>query len=487
MKDILQILNGKFEDKYAYLRIGKVDISTSDKRANIIFLMPEEVFDYSFNSQDVEAIVTAVKETLGNAFKVNCKFEKIILSEEIFKNALIEYMEKYFPLIAANIDYSGIKIGLGETATICMSVPENIHKYMPTVSFEERIRAFAQERFVLSVKFAFDIVPDEIRTKAFEANQANRYGRTVQVTDKRILFGRENELSIPAVHISTLRGDGQDVACCGKVKFLKYNIRDESKRVPGKKFYKNYYTFSISDTTGHLNVFINLDGEVPLLKDGEDVICRGRVNLRDDMSSFGMYARAVALCTIPYEIIREQTKPLAPPDRYSILVPKPYEEVVYSQLTIGMDDRSSEVAAYLDSTVTVAIRTIKTERAYVPYEVAMCFVKGKSIVEYVHTFLKVNFTEKSERAQYANSKGYASPRFSSVIPDLVKFAEGKTLVAVNPQFVIDLLNGTAKPLRYVFSNEIRAFSDVLPTSGGQRSALDEAIDMAKILLGKAIE
>lgn len=485
MKDILQLLNEKYEGKYSYLRIGNVNVSMSDKRATVVFLLPEEIFDYSFNSSDIERISSAVSEALDGAYKVYCKFEKIILNEEIFKNALIEHMEKYFPLIAANIDYNRIIISVGNVLHIRMAIPENIRNYMPTVSFEDRIKAFALERFVVEATLEYEILPDEIVTKTFTANQANRYGRTVQVSDKKILFGKENELLPPALHIAALKGNGQDVVCCGKVKHLHYNTRDESKKTEGKRFYRNYYTFSIDDTTGHLNVFINLDGEIPLLQEGAEVVCRGRVNLRDDMVSFGMYARAVALCKIPFEIIHEQTKPLSAPESYAVLQPKPYDEIVYAQLSIASEPQKERSKVFLDPTVTVAVRSIKTERAFVPYEIAMCHVEGTDIVEYVHTFLKVHFTEKSDRAEYANAKGYAAPRFASVIPDLIKFAEGKTMVAANPQFVLDLLNGTAKPLRYFFKNEVLPFSETAEIKG--KNALDEAIAMARILLGQEID
>lgn len=481
MKDILQLLNEKYEGKYSYLRIGNVNVSMSDKRATVVFLLPEEIFDYSFNSSDIERINGAVSDSLDGAYKVYCKFEKIILSEEIFKNALIEHMEKYFPLIAANIDYARITLSVGSVLTIRMAIPENIRNYMATVSFEERIKAFALERFVIEAQLEYEVLPDEIVAKRFTPNQANRYGRTVQVRDKKILFGKENELLPPAIHIAALKGDGQDVVCCGKVKHLRYNTRDESKKVEGKRFYRNYYTFSIDDTTGHLNVFINLDGEIPLLTEGAEVVCRGRVNLRDDMVSFGMYARAVALCSIPFDVIYEQTKPLSTPENYSVLQPKPYDEIVYTQLSITSDPQTERPSVFLEPTVTVAIRSIKTERAFVPYEIAMCHVEGKDIVEYLHTFLKVHFTEKSDRAEYANAKGYASPRFASIIPDLIKFTEGKTMIAANPQFVLELLNGTAKPLRYLFKNEILPFSETAEIKG--KNALDEAIAMARILLG----
>ena len=104
--------------------------------------------------------------------------------------------------------------------------------------------------------------------------------------------------------------------------------------------------------------------------------------------------------------------------------------------------------------VTLAVRSIKTERAVVPYEVAMCSVEDGKIKEYLHTFLKVAFTEDNEKAEYANRMGYASPRLSTVIPDLIKFSANRLIVGVNPSAALEVFNKIAKPLRYSFSNDV---------------------------------
>ena len=483
MTDILNLLNQQFDGSYDYLRLGRVEISTPERRANVVFLMPEDIFDYHFNSTDVEKIKDVVKKALGGEFTVYCKFEKIVITEENFKSALIEYMEKHFPLVTANIDFSAITVRIEDKIHLEIPVAENLKNYMKLVNFDERIKKFIYERFSSDSDLSFVLMPDDQEIK-IETKPRQRYGKSVTVTDKKILYGKESELLSPAVHISTLKGEGQDVVCCGKVSFLRYYDRDEKKRVEGKRFYPHYYTFSINDTTGSLNVFVNIDGEMPLLKDGVDVVCRGRVNSREDRASLSMYARSIALCTIPYALIHEQTKPLAPPERYSVLEPKTYEEEVYSQIRFDMGDVHSEgPRVSVPPTVTAAIRAIKTERAFVPYEIAMCYVEGNKIREYVHSYLKVAFTEKTERAEFANAKGYASPRLSTVVPDLIKFSAGKLIVASNPQFLLDLLNQTAKPLRYLFSNESRAFS--LSQNKGEtkvEGALEEAIEIAKELL-----
>ena len=114
------------------------------------------------------------------------------------------------------------------------------------------------------------------------------------------------------------------------------------------------------------------------------------------------------------------------------------------------------------------------------------FATREGAEEYVHTFLKVAFTEKTDRAQYANAKGYSAPRFSSVIPDLIKFTAGKMLVGVNPASAIDLLNVTAKPLRYLFRNDVHVIPqsafDADKTKKGD--ALDEAVSLAHIFISE---
>ena len=64
MNDILQIINEEFQGEYSYLRLGGVQVSTSDASVHITFLLPEELFDHSFRSSDIEKIEGAVSEAL---------------------------------------------------------------------------------------------------------------------------------------------------------------------------------------------------------------------------------------------------------------------------------------------------------------------------------------------------------------------------------------------------------------------------------------
>ena len=200
-----------------------------------------------------------------------------------------------------------------------------------------------------------------------------------------------------------------------------------------------------------------------------------------------MYAKAIATCKIPYDLIAEQTKPLDPPENYSVLTPSIYTEVTYDQM--GFDLLGNAIARpkpHDVSGVVIVLRSMKNERFLVPYEIALCEVERGEITTFLHTYFKVAFTDGSDRALFANRKGYTAPRLSTVIPDLIKYTAGKLLVGVNPASAIDLLNTTAKPLRYLFRNDVH----VIPQSAlsGENlkkgDALQEAVALARIFISE---
>ena len=481
LTDILSIINQKYPDKFGYLRLGSVKISMEEKKANVVFLVPEDIYDYHIKSEDVTEIKEAVKEALGNTFSVYCRLEKIILTKENVASALSEYMSKNFPLIAANLDFTKLRITLGDHIDIAFSVQNNIRDYMQRVDFDKKIADFFFQKYATHLTLSFELTEDLAIAPSESRISSGRYGKSVSVSDKQLVMGKLSDLHAPAVHISTLKGEGEDVVCCGKISYLAFRTRDENKRGEYKKFFKHYYTFSISDTTGFLNVFLNTDDEYPLLQNGAEVVCKGRVNNRDESSNLSMYVKSIAICKIPFATIEEQTKPLDPPESYTVLFPQEYHEIVYDQLGfdfINKPDRravGSELAG-----IAVSVRSLKTERAFVPYEVAMCKIEHGKISEYMHTYLMVAFTEESERAAFANQKGITAPRLSSVIPDLIKFTAGHLIVGLNPTATLDLLNVTAKPLRYLFRNDVHIIQPSLLKGENVKKgdALEEAISIA---------
>ena len=326
MTDILSVIKEAFPGQYDYLRLGIVKLN--EKRLNATFLVPEDIYDYHLTSDDIHNIKDAVSKAVGTEYSVTCQFEKIILSQETVRSALAEYLAKYFPLIAANLDFSRVTIDLAAGLSLAFTVQKNIRDYMVKVDFDKKVKDFFYQKYSLDVVLAFSVVEDaEITFTAETAMDSGRYGKTVTVTDKTLLMGKLSDLHAPAVHISTLRGEGEEVVCCGKINYLSFKTRDESKKAEYKKFFKHYYTFSISDTTGYLNIFINTDDEFGALQNGAEVVCKGRVNAREESTNYSMYVKSIALCKIPFSTIAEQTKPLDPPKEYSVLFPKEYQEL----------------------------------------------------------------------------------------------------------------------------------------------------------------
>ena len=480
MTDILSIIRDNFPGKYDYLRLGQVRLA--DRKINVVFLVPEDVYNFRLTNADISNIQAATASAIGEGYKVNCHFEKIVLTEESIRSALAEYLTKYFPLVAANIDFSRAKVDL-DKGTIDFTVQENIRDYMQKNDFDRQLSGYFDRKYALSISCSFTVVEDgDISLTGTSPSASGRYGKSVTVTDKVLLAGKMGDLADPAVHIATLKGEGENVVCCGKITRISFKERDESKKIEGRRFFKRYYYFGLSDTTGQVYVLFNTDDEYGSLVQGAEVVCKGRVNLRED-GTLGMFVKSIALCKVPFDTIAEQTRPLDAPENYAVLFPKEYTEVSYDQIGFDfLEDTHKKRVNTSAAGVTIAVRALKAERVTVPYEVALCAIEKGKITEYIHTYLKVAFSEDSEIAEFANRMGYSSPRLATVVPDLIKFTSGKLLIGSNPAGALEMLNAVAKPLRYLFANDLHVLQ--LPSAKAGSTALDEAIELANAFISE---
>ena len=484
MTDILSIIKEYFPGKYDYLRLGRVNLS--EKKVCITFLVPEEIYDFHLTNDDINAIHDAVEKAIGLGYDVKCYFEKVILTGESVRSALAEFLSKNFPLVAANIDYSRVLIDLNRSV-VSFTMQENIREYIKNGDFDKKVIAFFYQKYSIDMTVNYDVVADgDLALTSAELLSSGRYGKSVTVTDKVLLAGKISDLSDAAVHISTLKGEGENVVCCGKINRLSFKTRDEAKKAEVKRFFKHYYYFGFNDTTGQLSALFNTDEEYKALANGAEVVCKGRVNARDD-GTLCMFVKSIALCKVPFDTIKEQTKPLDPPATYSVIFPKTYQNTDYGQIGFDFIDSNPENSNVNQQTaVSLAMRTLDTERDTIPYEIALCLIEGGKIKEYIHTFLKVAFKEDSDIADYANRMGYSSPRLSTIIPDLIKFTAGKLLVGTDPATVLEILNKIAKPLRYHFSNDLHVVKESVLDSLGSNmeNAFDEAVALANAFISE---
>ena len=484
MTDILSIIKEYYPRKYDYLRLGRVKLS--EKKVSVTFLVPEEIYDFHLTNEDISAIHDAAAKAIGVGYDVKCYFEKVILTGESVRSALAEFLSKNFPLVAANIDYSRVSIDLNR-AVVGFTMQENIRDYIKSGDFEKKVIAFFRQKYSIDITVTYDVVADgDLSLSSAEMLSSGRYGKSVTVTDKVLLAGKMSELSDAAVHISTLKGEGENVVCCGKINRLSFKTRDEAKRAEVKRFFKHYYYFGFNDSTGQLSALFNTDDEYKALVNGAEVVCKGRVSARDD-GTLCMFVKSIALCKVPFDTIKEQTKPLDPPAAYSVISPKEYKNADYGQ--IGFDFfESNETKSNVNqqSGVSVAMRTLDTERDTIPYEIAVCLIENGKIKEYIHTFLKVAFKEDTEIADFANRMGYSSPRLSTIIPDLLKFTANKLLVGRDPAAILEILNKIAKPLRYHFSNDLHVVKESVLDSLGTKieNAFDEAVAVANAFISE---
>ena len=92
--EILNFLNNKFNHKYNFLRVLKVEYNTLLSYAEISFLYPETIPE--LEEEDRIQISNAVTEELKLSCDIKYKFKKSYLDENLIQKQLFEFLKETY-------------------------------------------------------------------------------------------------------------------------------------------------------------------------------------------------------------------------------------------------------------------------------------------------------------------------------------------------------------------------------------------------------
>ncbi|NCA67698.1 MAG: hypothetical protein EOM87_06520 [Clostridia bacterium] len=465
MNDFLTLLQNKYGEKYNYIRVKCVEVFKQSKKVNITLYIPEDVFDYEFENDDIKAIKGVLEDVINgendaegkSKVKINLYFEKIYFDTEILKGALSDYIKAHYPYVGSNIDFERLELELGSEITINFVIQESVYDYASKSDFEESVKKFLEDKYYLVSNITYEIV--ENSGVSIEENAQSLQHRSVfiPVSDIQKICGKGELKGMFPKHIAVINKAGDNISICGKIELVDRKIYDETQAVEGKKFYKYHYILSVDDTSASMKVLYNTNEEdCPLekLAPGSDIIVRGRVFYKENTGKFIMFAKGIGKCEIDFATVKAQLAPLAPPDEYR-LPPKIYERKMggYQMELDVMGNGQKEKSVSTGEVVAMHYLSIPKSNEEIIYEIACIVINDGKFTEYYHTYLK---SPRSDNMNIeAKVKVMTAPRLSTVIPDLIKFTAGRIILALDVFNSVKTLNEVAKPLRYVFHNELK--------------------------------
>ena len=440
------------DGKYDYLRIKSVDVNTEARTANVYIYVRDDKYDNFDN-----AVIKELRSFFGEIVKkytFNFFFERLLVSADLVHRALTEYINTTFPFVAANILFDTIDVFVTADAIECtVYMPDSIRQYAKECGFVDSVEHHLTDAFIMPAKMKIEITDYLVEEDSTENTQ--RLFTVVPVDEIKYLCGVKSEYSRLPSMMRYVKQAAERVAVCGDMSDMRVKIYEQEPPKEGeesrRRFYKYHYTFVLSDGTEQMRVLFNTNDEKCPLKnitDGQFMV-RGRVFYNERTESFNVFAKTVYRCSIDKARLADMLKPLPPPDTYRIQ-PQPVEEAPRAvQMTLGLlGDDGPHDKRLPGEYVFLYLRSLAKDKV-VPYELCALRVKDAKPIEqyttYIYTadLLEIDVSIKASVS--------TAPRISDIVPDLVKFFEGVTVVSLQLEKVQAYLGDIAKALRYVFA------------------------------------
>ena len=436
--------------KYDYLRIKSVDVNTDARTANVYIYVREDKYDNFDN-----AVIKELRAFFGEFVKkytFNFFFERLLVSADLVHRALSEYINTTFPFVAANILFDTIDVFVSPTQIECtVYMPDSIRQYAKECGFVAAVEAHLTDAFIMPAKLTIEITDYVVEED--NTDNAQRLYTVVPVDDIKYLCGVKSEYSRMPSMMRYIKQAADRVAVCGDMSEMRVKTYEEEPPKEGeesrRRFYKYHYTFMLSDGTESLRVLFNTNDEKCPLKnvtEGQFMV-RGRVFLNERTGAFNVFAKTVYRCAIDKERLAEMLKPLPPPEHYRILPEKVEVAPKTVQMTLGFDDEQPREKRLPGEYVFLYLRSTSKDKL-VPYELCALRVKDAKPVEQYTTYIYTADLLAIDVAVKASVS--TAPRISDIVPDLVKFTQGSTVVSLQLDKVQPYLSDIAKALRYVF-------------------------------------
>ncbi len=458
MNGFLRMLRDKFGGKYDYLRVKSAEVFKQSKKVNLTLYIPEDIFDYELENEDIVNIKTALSaevngsESVEGGYIFNLFFEKIYHDEELVRSAIIDYIKSNYPYIGANVDFENMRLRYGDTIFIELVIQNSVYDYAKKSELESSLIQYLTDKFFLQCELNYEIVED-LATPPIEENIPAVRSVFVPISETKWLCGVDNLKGAAPKHIAAISEPGDKITVCGKIESIECKIWDEKRAVEGKRFYKYHYILTLNDTSGTIRVLFNTNDEQCALNSttfGDELVVRGRAFYKEESGKYIIFAKGIGNCTIDFETVKAQLAPLSPPAEYKI---NPYKYTGAStQIKLDIFEET-EKRIFHDEAVALHYLSYPKVNDEIIYEIACVGIREGELAEVYHTFLKS--PTSGGMSLEAKARTITAPRIASVIPDLIKFTEGKVIVAIDVFGKLRRLNEIAMPLKYVFHNELK--------------------------------
>lgn len=464
VEEFVKATNGKFPELKYNSAIYYKDVNELCVRF-IISAFKLKDFDDK-KKQEVQSVL----DGLFNGVKVSVQYIKTYADAGVVSNKILEYLNKNYQLIFRRVKDDTMKVTVDEQISVKFFFDAATIKMLESGNFCDDLEDLLERSFSEPSKVS--LVETEIKDEDFSmpdtAVKRTDSLRLVNVRPLSKLYARGKIESISQLpnYIVDVKGEGDGIILCGRVSNvakLTYNNKkydpNDKKSGPEKK---PLVRFSLNDTTGSIDsvIFPSVEESKPLeaLKDGDEVICLGRVTTSQHTGGLSYMLNAIFRCEIDFSSIHTVIQKPAPSE-YRTIFPEKYTGM--SELRAFVDDDEKKLEKFFKGKTVVVFDLETTSKFAASTEIIE--IGAIKLVDGVENETFTALVKPSEPIprdateinHITNEMVKDAPSIDRVLPDFFKFTEGAILAGHNIEnFDFPIIKRVGNSLGYYFDNEL---------------------------------
>lgn len=466
--DFLNLISKKLNNNYDYLKVVKVVYNTTFSICHINFIYPEN--KPTLQEAQKDEIKQACKDVLDLKGKLECKFNKSYLDENIVKNKIEEYFKTDFDSISSCVDMSKVKYQRNAlVVSLEFNVNNTLYNYFQDNEVCEKIKKYLQDSFcgeffitaIIDNSEDFDeeeleeravLIQSQIETKA----RTPRY----KVENVNVVFG--SEIMPMPEYIENLKTEKISLILAGTVENLEQKeFLPRRNKIKGIDEKRKMYKFKLDDGTGKVNCIHfctkNSEKHFVLVEEGTYILCLGDYVKRDN-GEMQYMIKAISLCKKSDETIEEKPKELETETiSYKFVKPKPYTRLIQDNLFVVKKDYPEYIMNNTFVVFDVETTGLIPDKNEITEIGAVKIVNGE-IVESFQTLCKPHQSIPAEITKITgiDDKLVENEHFpEEIIEDFLLFSENSIMVGYNVNFDYQFIQITAQKVNKKFDNEFR--------------------------------
>ncbi len=429
-------------------------------------------FDYKNFIEDKDAQTTVQNVVAGmfGGIKTTVQYVKTYADESVVRNKILEYFNSANNMLFKRLNSNTLTIKVtDDVICIALRFDQAICTMLETGSILDGLKNALERSFMQRAEISVE------KSESFEAEEefvksttvsSGASLRLVEITVGGKLYakGKIESISQMPNYIADIKTAGENIVLSGKTsgfsrrkyKNRKYDPNDAKSGPPELPI----ISFFINDSTGKMETVCfpkpdEADKLEQTLRDGDEVVCIGRVAMSNYSGSLNYTVNAIFSCKIDYDSIHAiERRPI--PDRYEQVKPQPYRTVREQGF---IDDGSSKVDDYLADKTFVVFDLETTSTQVATTEIieigAMRIDKGEITTFSTLVKPKEHIPEGASAINHIYDATVAfAPSIEKVLPDFYKFTAGATLVGHNIDgFDAPIIRRIGAEKGYYFDND----------------------------------